>query len=44
MHCIELPYASHLFYFILKKRHTQACKLGGELTICPMTIGQGSNA
>jgi hypothetical protein len=28
-------------YFL---KHTQASKLGGELAICPMTIGQGSDA
>ena len=28
-------------YFL---KHTQAFRLGGELAICPMTIGQGSDA
>jgi hypothetical protein len=41
MHCIELPHASHILIF---EKHTQASKLGGELAICPMTIGQGSDA
>jgi len=26
------------------RKHTQASKLGGGLVICPMTIGQGSDA
>jgi hypothetical protein len=41
MHCIELLQASHTLIF---GNHTQASKLGGELTICPMIIGQGSDA
>jgi hypothetical protein len=41
MHYIELPHASHTLIF---GKHTQASKLGGELAICPMTIGQGSDA
>jgi hypothetical protein len=40
MHCIEMPHASHTLIF---GKHTQASKLGGELTICPMTIGHGSD-
>jgi hypothetical protein len=41
MHCIELLHASHTLIF---GKHTQASKLGGELVICPMIIGQGSDA
>jgi len=41
MRCIELPHASYTLIF---EKHTQASKLGGELAICPMTIGQGSYA
>jgi hypothetical protein len=41
MYCIELPHASHTLIFW---KHTQAYKLGGVLAICPMTIGQGSDA
>jgi len=41
MHCIKLPHASHTLIF---GKHTQASKLGGELAICPITIGQGSDA
>jgi hypothetical protein len=37
---LELFYASLVFIF----ESTQAPKLGGELAICPMTIGQGSDA
>ena len=38
---LELFHASPVFIFL---KHTQASKLGGELAICPMTIGQGSDA
>ena len=41
MHCIELPHASHSLIF---GKHTQASKLDGGLAICPMAIGQGSDA
>jgi hypothetical protein len=41
MHCIELPHASHTLIF---GKHTQASKLDGGLAICPMAIGQGSDA
>jgi len=41
MHCIELPHAS---YSLIFEKHTQASKLCGELVICPMAIGQGSDA
>ena len=42
MHFVELSHTSHVFIFEIK--HTQALKLGGELAICPMTIGQDSDA
>jgi len=41
MHFVELSHAAHVFIF---GKHTQASKLSEELTIYPMTIGQGSNA
>jgi hypothetical protein len=41
IHCIELSHASHTLIF---GKHTQASKLGGELAIYPMTIGQGLDA
>jgi hypothetical protein len=37
---LELFHASLVFIFV----NTQAFRLGGELAICPMTIGQGSDA
>jgi hypothetical protein len=40
MHFIELPRALNTLIF---GNHAQAYKLGGGLTICPMTIGQGLN-
>jgi len=41
MYFVELSHAAHVFIF---EKHTQASRLSGELTIYPMTIGQGSNA
>jgi hypothetical protein len=38
MHFIELSHASNTLIF---GNHAQAYKLGGGLTICPMTIDQG---
>jgi hypothetical protein len=40
MHFIELFHAS----LVLILKHTQASRFGGELAICPKTIGQGSDA
>jgi hypothetical protein len=34
----------HTSPVVILKKHTQASKLGGELVICPMTIGQKSDA
>jgi hypothetical protein len=33
-----------MYHMSLFWKHTQVSKLGGELAICPMTIGQGSDA